>query len=359
MTMVPGLGNQRINKLLRYFESAREVFSGDIRKIRQIEGLGPSIASQIATFNNWPEVDRVLDRTHKIGAALVSFGDSAYPPLLRQIFDFPPLLWVLGNPEALVKPGIAVVGTRNTDRYGREQADFWASELVRSGLSVISGLAYGVDTFSHIAALRQKGTTAAVLGSGIDWIYPETNRGLAERIIDRSGAIVTEYPPGTKPDAGNFPARNRLVSGISLGVLVIQSGIKGGSMITARTALDQNREVFVVPHSLAQKSGAGNNYLIQTGQGKLICKIDDLLTEIPYQSEYSEPVKHEKQNKWKLMDLKGMKLEICEILSDGTLQIDALAERAGKTTFDLLPVLLELEMEGLVVQSAGKYFALK
>ncbi len=359
LTMVPGLGNQRIHKLLRYFKSTGDIFKGDVRKIRQIEGLGPSIASQIVTFDSWHEVDRIIDRTNKIGATLIAFGDSSYPPLLRQIFDSPPLLWMLGDSEALVKPGIAVVGTRNADRYGRDQAEYWASELVRSGLTVVSGLAYGIDTFSHISTLQQNGITVGVLGSGIDWIYPETNRGLAARIINSGGAIVTEYPPGTKPDAGNFPARNRLVSGISLGVLVVQSGIKGGSMITARTALDQNREVFVVPHSLAQNSGAGNNFLIQTGQGKLICNIDDLLTEIPYQSVDSEPVDNEKHTKWQLKGLKGIKLDICTILSDGILQIDILAERAGKTTFDLLPVLLELEMEGIVVQSAGKYFELK
>ncbi len=359
LTIMPNLGSHRIRQLLKHFESPKEVFTGDVRKIRQIDGLGPVIASEITLFNQWDQVDRILQTTKRIGARLITFDDPEYPPLLRQIYDPPALLWVKGDPAALSKPGLAVIGTRRADRYGQKQAEVWSRRVIRTGLSVISGLAFGVDTIAHRISLMERGTTVAVLGSGIDWIYPSTNGKLAARIIENGGVLATEFPPGTKPDANNFPVRNRIVSGICLGVLVIQSGVKGGSMITARLALDQNREVFVVPHNLDQKKGEGNHFLIRTGQGKLVESMDDILCEIPFEdiTEELEPVGSEKT--WESKELSADEKEICMALAEGLTQIDSLAEKTGRSTFDLLPVLLDLEMDGVVVQSAGKYFELK
>lgn len=357
--LVPKLGSHRIGLLLKHFDSPSEIFKGDVRKIRQINGLGPKIASEISMFKKWEEVDRILDLTKRSGALLLSSDNSGYPPLLKQIYDYPPLMWVKGDIEALSKPGIAVIGTRNADRYGRIQAELWSRQIVCSGLSVISGLAYGIDTIAHQAALKENGVTTAILGSGIDWIYPERNNKLANQIINNGGAVATEFPPGTKPDAGNFPVRNRIVSGICLGVLVIQSGLKGGSMITARSALDQNREVFVIPHNLDQKRGEGNNYLIKNGQGKLVNSIEDILNEIPFHSSRINNSTDTGHKLWTTKDLNGIEYEICSALAEGYNQIDKLAEQTGKATYELLPILLELEMEGLIAQSAGKYFELK
>jgi DNA processing protein len=360
LTLVPNLGSQRIRQLLKHFEFPGEIFDGNHRKLRQIEGLGPAIATEITRFDQWNKVDVILDKTERAGSQMISYYDSEYPILLKQIYDAPPLLWIRGDADMLSSPGIAVVGTRNADRYGRFQAELWSESLATQGLTVISGLAYGVDTVAHRTAVQGNSKTIAVLGSGIDWIYPEQNSRLAAKIVETGGAVITEFPPGTKPDAGNFPVRNRIVSGLSLGVLVVQSGVKGGSMITARSALDQNREVFVIPHNLDQKNGDGNHYLIRTGQGKLVEKIDDILEELQIDSglEHQNEVQNV-QRKWVDAELSEEQKNICRILEDGSSQIDRLAEETGKATYELLPILLDLEMEGIVVQSAGKYFELK
>jgi DNA processing protein len=360
LTLVPNLGVQRIRQLLKYFESPADVFNENHRKIRQIDGLGPAIAAEISRFHQWDLVDEILHKTEKTGSELISIHDPDYPHLLKQIYDAPPLLWVRGNAEALSTPGIAVIGTRKADKYARSQAEKWSELILHYGLSVISGLAYGVDTIAHQTAVDRNSKTIAVLGSGIDWIYPEQNVKLADKITDCGGAVISEFPPGTKPDAGNFPVRNRIVSGLSLGVLVIQSGIKGGSMITARSALDQNREVFVIPHNLDQKNGDGNHYLIRTGQGKLVEKIEDILLELQMTPDLTEQNrKEESVKKWKSVTLSDTQKMICSAIEEGYTQIDQIAEETGKSTQKLLPILLELEMEDIVVQSAGKYFELK
>ncbi len=359
LTLIPGLGKQRIKQLLNHFESAGDVFRAGVRQIRQVEGLGEAIANQIATFKQWKLVDDIMRKTKRAGARLVSYTCIEYPALLRQIYDSPSLLWVKGDVNILSDPGIAVVGTRSPDRYGREQAEIWSKKLLGQGLTVTSGLAYGVDTLAHRTALKYNGRTIAVLGSGIDWIYPERNGILARNIIKKGGAVISEFRPGTKPDAGNFPVRNRLVSGMSFGVLVIQSGVKGGSMITARSALDQNREVFVVPHNLNQEKGEGNNYLIRTGQGKLIQNTDDIINEISYQPSETKAEVIKDIPEWRTMNLPEFQKQICGYLANGSLHIDLLAEKSGKQAQDLLPELLELEIKEIVFQEAGKYFGLK
>ena len=175
-----------------------------------------------------------------------------YPFSLKQIYDPPILFWLKGNPEALSKPGIGVIGTRNATPYGRKMAERLSKDIGEKGLCIFSGLAYGVDSIAHKAALDVGAPTVAVLGSGIDNLYPRKNADIANRIFKEGGAVISEFPLGTNPDAGNFPVRNRIISGLGLGVLVIESAMQGGSMITAKLALDQNREVFAVPHSFGK-----------------------------------------------------------------------------------------------------------
>jgi DNA processing protein len=179
---------------------------------------------------------------------------------------------------------------------------------------------------------------------------------LVKKITENGGAILTEFEPGTKPDAGNFPVRNRIVSGMSLGVLVIETGVKGGSMITARSALDQNREVFVVPHPLDSEKGEGCNYLIKTGQGKLVQSMQDILVEIPHEAD--QVAEKPRKLNWEQAELDEESLKLCKLLSEGTQHIDFIGEKTGKPTYQILPVLLDLEMKGLIRQKAGKYFEL-
>lgn len=362
---VPNFGVRTARVVLKKtgVEHAEDLFSLTVNDLLKVHGIGKERAVSLTQFDDWGKVDKILEKTDKSGAQLLSLSDPAYPMLLKQTFDPPIILWVKGNPAALSKPGIAVVGTRNPGRYGLNQAEKWSREICKAGLQINSGLAYGVDAIAHKTAVESGGTTVAVLGSGIDRIYPNRNIRLAAEIIEKNGAVVTEYPPGTKPDAVNFPERNRIVSGISYGTLVVESGVKGGSMITARLALDQNREVFVIPHPLKYLKGEGCNYLIRTGQGKLVQTMDDLLEELSFQTENGADAEAEPDvtsKKWETAEqLSEREVDLCETLSENSLHIDLLAEKMETEPYKLSPILLELEMKGLIKQKAGKYFELK
>jgi len=357
---IPGFGIQTARKLIHRSEvkDASEIFELPVNQLLKIDGIGNSKIKALSDFSEWEKADQIISKSEKLGASLISFTDPEYPPMLKQIYDPPVLIWIKGDPAALQTEGIAVVGTRNPGRYGREQAEIWSRKIIENGLSVNSGLAYGVDSVAHRTAVKTGGRTVGVLGSGIDWIYPEKNRSLASDMINNGGAIITEYPPGTKPDAVNFPERNRIVSGMSHGVLVVESGIKGGSMITARTALDQNREVFVVPHPLNYLKGEGCNYLIRTGQGKLIQNFQDITDELSIDVHSDAKEKKTDKKTWSEMDLTGEAASLCELLQDKNLHLDELAELTNKPVYKLLPLLLDLEMQGAVRQKAGKYFEL-
>lgn len=361
LQLVPELGLRRIKLLLEKtgVEDASDIFQLKIHDLLRIDGFGRHVVQNILDFNNWGKVDKILEKTEKTGADFVSIDDAEYPELLRHIYDPPILLWIKGNKKALNLDGIAVIGTRRPGKYGVNQAGEWVKKLVENSLCINSGLAYGIDAIAHREALRARGKTVAVLGSGIDVIYPAKNSSLVYSMIEKGGAVITEYPPGTIPDAGNFPERNRIVSGMSHGVLVVESGIKGGSMITARSALDQNREVFVIPHTLENPGGEGCNYLIKTGQGKLVQNVSDILDEISVQTGDQPEVKSEPvTKKWESMDLDEESKKICTLFQKEVLHIDLISEKTGKPVYTLLPVLLELEMKGAVKQKAGKYFEL-
>jgi DNA processing protein len=362
LQQVPALGLQRARMLLqnKTVGDASDIFGLTLSQLMKTDGIGENVARNIVRFDNWQFVDDILRKTEKCGSRLVSFDDSHYPELLRHIYDPPLVLWLKGDPDALNKHGIGVVGTRRPGKYGLEQTAVWSQHLSQNGLCINSGLAYGVDAAAHQAALDAGGTTVAVLGSGIDVIYPARNSRLAAKMMENGGAVITEYPPGTPPDAVNFPGRNRIVSGMSHGILVIETGIKGGSMITARYALDQNREVFAIPHALGKRGGEGCNYLIRTGQGKLVQSLSDIFDEIslnlPGSDKSSAAVKT--KSAWKEMDLKEDQKRICELLEAQQMHIDQISERLEIPGYRILPVILEMELMGIIKQRAGRYFEL-
>lgn len=357
---VPELGLQRAKILLREtgVNSAEELFELKIADLLKIDGIGDQLAKNIVSFNKWDKIDRILEQTEKCGAKLISMADEHYPELLKHIYDPPIILWYKGDKKVFSNPGIAVIGTRRPGRYGLDQAEIWVKKLVSHGLCINSGLAYGVDAKAHQSAIDNGGKTIAVLGSGIDVIYPAKNKNLASKIIETGGAVVSEYVPGTPPDAGNFPGRNRIVSGMSHGTLVVESGIKGGSMITARYALDQNREVFVIPHPLNHLQGEGCNYLIRTGQGKLVQSVQDITEEISVETIHkSDTLPGIKA--WENLELNEEEKVLCELLKENeTLHIDKISELLKKPTYELLPVILGLELNGAIKQRAGKNFEL-
>ncbi len=359
LSIIPGFGSRRVKELLKHIEEPEEIFNTGKRALRTIEGIGEASALSILSFKNWEKVDAIIAETENKGIKLVTLTDPDYPELLKQIYDPPVLFWMKGNPEALSQPGVAVVGTRNASPYGRKMATKLTGELADKGLSIFSGLAYGIDAIAHRTAIEHNAPTVAVLGSGIDNLYPQKHAKLANDIIASGGAVISEFPLGTNPDAGNFPVRNRIVSGMSLGVLVVESGIKGGSMITADLGLNQNREVFAVPHPLGSPSGTGCNYLIKRGAAKLVQTVDDILVELPIaHNEVQEPEDIKKVN-WRELNLEEHAAKVCEMLEKQAFQIDDLSEKTGIATGNLLVTLLQLEMDGIVQQKAGKVFELK
>lgn len=364
LSIIPGFGCRRVYNLIRYTKDPEKIFHLGKRELRSVEGIGEASALSVLAFDEWDKVDHILEQTEKNGSKIITLADSEYPDLLKQIYDPPVLFWIKGNAEALKQPGVAVVGTRNTSPYGRKMARKFTEDLADQKLCIFSGLAHGIDSIAHQTALDNNTQTVAVLGSGIDNLYPRENAGLANDIVRSGGAVITEYPLGTNPDAGNFPVRNRIVSGMSLGVLVIESGIKGGSMITADLALDQNREVFALPHPVMSPSGTGCNYLIKRGAAKLVQTVDDILEELPVNANSessSDGSKVQEQNKkdWRKEDLDENSIKICELLQQKPYQVDDLSDKVGMDTSQLLVALLQLEMEGLVSQKAGKIFELK
>lgn len=287
LSIIPGLGVRRARQLILKCKDVSSIFKLSKKELQSYEGIGEASALSILSFKDWDQIDSILYQTEKSKSQIITLADPEYPNLLKQIYDPPILFWMKGNPEALSKPGIGVIGTRNATSYGKKQVVRFTRELGEAGLSIFSGLAYGIDAIAHKTAIETGVPTVAVLGSGIDNLYPRKHASLANEIISSGGAVITEFPLGTNPDAGNFPVRNRIVSGMSLGVLVIESGIQGGSMITADLALDQNREVFAIPHHLDNISGSGCNYLIKRGSAKLVQTVDDILEELPLEQAVS------------------------------------------------------------------------
>jgi DNA processing protein len=358
LSLIPSVGAQRIRQLLTLADDAGDIFKIPKRDLMVLPGIGPGTASGIRSFNAWDQVDRILEKSVRSGYQLITIDDPDYPTRLKQIYDPPVLFWCLGNKQALNLDAISVIGTRNPSNYGRKMAIGFTGDLIDHGLCIISGLAYGIDSLAHRVSVERRSSTVAVLGSGLDRIYPTENIPLANAILEHGGAIITEFPPGTKPDAVNFPVRNRIVSGSSLGTLVIETAKEGGSMITANLALEQNREVFVVPHPVNSPKGYGCNSLIKNGCGKLVQNVHDILEELPFrimerhQSKTSDPV-------WESAALTDVQKKICTILGEyGIIHVDQISRIADIPVNALLGCLLELEISGCVRSISGKQFQL-
>jgi DNA processing protein len=357
LSLVSGVGATRMRALLAHFNAPSAVFRASRSALEQVDGVGPQTAEAILTFDDRSAVEREVERAEAVGAELVSPWDARFPDRLREIYDPPGFLWLRGTLPEANTPRVTVVGTRRCSDYGRAQAHHFAAELARRGFTVVSGLAYGIDAAAHKGALDAGGRTVAVLGSGVGRIYPPKHTDLAERIVE-SGALLSEYAVDAEPDAPNFPERNRLLSGLSLGTLVVESYAEGGALITARLALEQNREVFAVPGNLTKDSSRGANRLIQRGHAKLVMALEDLLGELPDVTvEAPEDVDADTvSGPSPAEDLSGEKKALYDALGDAPVHIDALCEDTGLDPSTALVHLLDLEFEGVVRQLAGKQF---
>lgn len=355
LSLVQGVGTGRLRALLSVFGTARAVRRARPAMLARVPGIGYRTAYRIAAFDDDASVAAQLERARRVGAELISIQDPRYPYLLRQIYDPPAFFWARGDLPKTDGPerAVAVVGTRRPSPYGKRAAHDLAGMLSRLGFTVVSGLAYGIDAVAHAAVLEAGGRTIAVLGSGVDRIYPSRHRRLAHEIA-RTGAVISEFPLGAKPDASNFPRRNRVVSGLCLGTVVVEAYQEGGALITGRLALEQNREVFAVPGPIFKQSSAGTHRLIQQGEAKLVHGVEDILEELGLTAQ----VAHETPTPTNVATLAREERALCRVLTAEPMHIDALCAAADLDPSDALVHLLSLEFKGLVRQAAGKHFYL-
>ena len=355
---VEGIGPTRIRNLLSKFHSLEKILNGEYDSLLNVDGISENLAKRIIQCHrqvelNKLEVEKILSELNKLNASIITIWDKDYPPLLKKIYDPPLILYIKGNLTESDNFSIAIVGTRQPSNYGKIQAEKLAAELTAQNITIASGMARGIDSIAHWSALKNNGRTIAVIGSGLDVIYPPENKKLFDEISER-GCVISEFSLGTKPDAQNFPRRNRIISGISLGCILIETGINGGAMQTAAFALDQNREVFAVPGNLGSKQSEGTNLIIQRGEAKLIRSAEDVLIELELKLK---PVIGKNIPKPQA-EMNLFEEKIINVLSNEAIQIDRIAALTNLSTSDCLVHLLSLEFKGLVKQLPGKMFAL-
>jgi DNA processing protein len=347
---VPLVGNVTFRRLIEHFGSPAAVLSASLEQLSGVKGLTVPAALSIKKHDHRKAADAESAAFAKSGANLVTLLDDRYPSLLKEIPDPPPYLYLKGTLPAS-RTTIAVVGSRSASDYGISITSRLSRELAEQGVTIVSGLALGVDTAAHRAALQANGATIGVLGCGIDLVYPSTNRQLYREMEER-GAIISEFPVGTPPDAPNFPRRNRIISGLSRGVLVVEAAEKSGSLITAGFALEQGREVFAVPGNITFRASRGTNSLIKQG-AKLVESVADIIGELPPESA-GLPGWARKQE----VVLSPDEEKICQSLAGNPLHIDELTVRSGLTVSAVSAMLLRLELQGAVMQLPGKMFTL-
>ena len=355
---IEGIGPGKIRALLSKFKTTKSVLSSDYQSLLSVEGISTNLAKRICSSQkNRNEIESLVDKElsnlKKLNARIVSIWDNEYPSILKKIYDPPLLLEAKGNFSERDDYSIAVVGTRMPTNYGKVQAEKISAEFARQQITTVSGLARGIDSIAHTTSIKNNGRTIAVIGSGLDVIYPPENKKLFEQISE-NGVIISEYNLGTKPDAQNFPKRNRLISGLSLGVLIVETGIAGGAMQTAEFAIDQNREVFAVPGNIGVKQSDGTNLLIHKGEATLIRNAEDVLLSLELKLK---PVLG-KNIPRKQIGLNLFEEKIINVLSNEPLQIDKIASLTNLSTSDCLVHLLSLEFKGMIKQLPGKVFAL-
>jgi len=354
LSLVPGVGPGRIRALLARFGAAGAVFETSRAALAAVPGIGPQTATAIMSFDAHDLVEEQLCRAVQHNVTLVPAWSARFPYLLREIYDPPAFLWMRGTLGPADEQAVAIVGTRRSSEYGRRMAYDFAFALAQRGFTVVSGLAYGIDAAAHRGALEAQGRTLAVLGSGVDRIYPARHKRLADDIA-RAGAVLSEYPLGAAPDAPNFPRRNRIISGLTRGTLVVEAYEQGGALITARMAVEQNREVFALPSPVQSRSGIGTNRLIQRGHAKLVLSVDDILEELGGSRVASDPTPA-LASQMAPPTLHPLEKQLYEVLESEPQHIDALCRKTGQDASTALVYLLGLEFKGLVRQMAGKQF---
>lgn len=349
LNMVPHLGPVRLRRLLDFFGSPDRLLSAKRHELERIEGMNQSLVESLASWESVVDLQRELGRIREFGATLLTLDDADYPALLRKIHDPPTVLYVWGKLESRDHHAVGVVGSRHASHYGLESAKKISYQIAYAGLTVVSGLARGIDTAAHQGALAAKGRTVAVLGAGLLHLYPIENQALAEKIVS-SGAVVTEFPMDTMPDRQTFPMRNRIISGWGLGLLVVEAGINSGALISASQAAEQGRNLYAIPGPIDRPGSHGTNRMIQQG-AKLVMSVEDILEDLQALFPKAPDLLPSRPP-----DLEGDLLKVYDAIASGETSIDEIIQRSGIGASSATAALLQLEVRHLVKQLPGKYF---
>lgn len=359
LSLVPGLGPRGWKKLMDVYGGPGRVLSSSREDLqRRVPGISGKVLSGIQADTLKKAADKELQKAEQLDVSILTQQDSSYPALLKNIHDPPPLLYVKGDPGFVGSRSIGMVGARASTTYGQRIAFDLSRRLTLQGLTVVSGLALGIDTASHQGALKGSGATVAVLGCGIDVMYPRQNRNLCDEIAS-NGAVVSEYPFGTRPEAFRFPARNRIISGLSLGVVVVEAAKKSGSLITADFALEQGREVFAIPGRVDSSKSEGTHRLLQNG-AKLVHTVEDILEELgPFFSSSGSIENGLAETVQGVEDLSADEAKLLGFMDIYPQPIDSLIRQSGMLPQKVNELLLTLELKGVVEALAGQQFQLR
>ncbi|HEV8428142.1 MAG TPA: DNA-processing protein DprA [Pyrinomonadaceae bacterium] len=370
LNMTPGIGPRAAAKLLERFGSAEAVYKATRAELEQLR-LPPEAVDTIIARDLLPRAEAEIEAVKKLGGDILLLDDGVYPSPLREIYDPPIVLYVKGAwSDCLDRPCIGVVGSRRCSTYGQNAAIMLARDLAQRGITVVSGFARGIDAAAHRGALDAGGRTVAVLGTGIDEVYPRDHKKLAAEILDRGGALVSQFPLGTPPVSENFPYRNRIISGLSLGVVIVEAAENSGSLITARLAMEQNREVFAVPGNITSRNSFGTNYLIKGAGAKLVQQWQDIATELPQQiaATLLPPPVGERKKETSVADrlsfvpegLSQAETSVFKLLTpDSPAHVDWLFDKSKLPISELTAALLSLEVRELVRALPGRCFVRK
>lgn len=353
LNMLPTMGPVRLRKLLEVFKSPERILSARGSELRAIEGIGNEVAEQIVNWEKIVDLSSELKRIREFGAHVITVDSPDYPRQLREIHAPPIVLYVWGELSERDQHAIGIIGSRRTTHYGTESAKKLAYQLAYAGLTVISGMARGIDTAAHQGALAAKGRTIAVIGAGLSKLYPPENAALADKIRSGNGAIVSEFSMEIEPDRQTFPMRNRIISGWSHGILVVEAGLNSGALITASQAIEQGRSVYAVPGHINAPSALGSNRLIQQG-AKLVMDASDILDDLQILLPETKPSPEAAARP--LPTLSAEERRVYDAIESTETAIDDIAGKCQLPSATVSSTLLRLELKRLVKQLPGKYF---
>lgn len=357
LNMVLGVGKTLFARLYRRMGSARKIFNSTRRELMTVEGIGEKTAAEILKFDFEKNVEREFRLAEKLGLQILTLESPQYPFLLKSIHDPPPVLYYKGSPLNKFQVSLAVVGTRVPSSYGKIAAEKISGELAAKGICIVSGMARGIDSISHESAIKANGKTIAVLGCGLSHTYPPESVRLKQRIVE-NGTLVSEFPISMKPDKNNFPARNRVISGLSLGTIIVEAGDRSGALITAQFALDQGRDVFALPGNIYSPKSRGTNQLIKMG-AKLVDGPEAIIEELPPSIQEllkSQVHDWDEKESAETADFSEKERKLMSLLSLEEKHIETLIENSQLSAAEVSATLTQLELRGLVRQRDGKMF---